>query len=120
MNDQQLSLAEMQASIDAWAKRHWDGEYWPPLANLARLAEEVGELARAVNQAHGPKRVKQHENAAQIAEELGDVLFVLLCIANSTGVNLQTAFDATLARYGVRDEGDGRVGRDAGRDMRDG
>lgn len=98
-------LSRLQAEVEQWAGRYWDGEYWPPLANLARLTEEVGEIARAINQAHGPKRIKSDEAAAQLAGEMGDALFALLCLANSTGVDLQTAFDATLAKYRVRDEG---------------
>ncbi|MGH9176113.1 MAG: nucleotide pyrophosphohydrolase [Vicinamibacterales bacterium] len=94
----------LQQEIQGWADRYWGGEYWPPLANLARLAEEVGEVARAVNQAHGPKRIKPNESAAHLAEEMGDALFVLLCLANSTGVDLQAAFDGTLEKYRTRDE----------------
>ncbi|HYI16431.1 MAG TPA: nucleotide pyrophosphohydrolase [Thermomicrobiales bacterium] len=107
MNEQRLApITALQSEIEDWAARYWGGEYWPPLANLARLTEEVGEIARAVNQTHGPKRVKTDEAAAQLAGELGDALFVLLCLANSTNVDLQTAFDATLVKYRVRDEGD--------------
>ena len=106
MNDGSAPLAALQATVEAWAARYWGGEYWPPLANLARLTEEVGEIARAVNQAYGPKRIKAEEAAAHLAEEMGDALFVLLCLANSTNVDLQAAFDATLAKYRVRDEGD--------------
>jgi NTP pyrophosphatase (non-canonical NTP hydrolase) len=101
---QQQPLTELQTIVDAWAERYWGGEYWPPLANLARLAEEVGEIARAVNQIHGPKRVKASEAIAQLGAEIGDTLFVLFCLANSTGVDLQAAFDATLDKYRTRDE----------------
>ncbi len=97
-------ITALQREIDAWAARYWGGEYWPPHANLARLTEEVGEVARAINQAYGPKRIKSDEVQAQLAAELGDTLFVLLCIANSTKVDLQEAFDATLVKYRVRDE----------------
>jgi NTP pyrophosphatase (non-canonical NTP hydrolase) len=97
-------LGRLQDAVDTWASRYWGGEYWPPLANLARLTEEIGEVARAVNQAYGPKRVKETEPAAQLAAELGDALFVLLCLANSTAVDLQVAFDATLEKYRTRDE----------------
>lgn len=109
MNDQPSApLSMLQSEVQQWAARYWGGEYWPPLANLARLTEEVGEIARAINQAHGPKRIKADEAAAQLAEEMGDALFVLLCLANSTNVDLQAAFDATLEKYQVRDEGGGR------------
>lgn len=105
MNDERPApLAALQAEVEQWAGQYWGGEYWPPLANLARLTEEVGEIARAVNQAHGPKRIKPNEAAAQLAGELSDALFALLCLANSTGVDLQTAFDATLEKYRMRDE----------------
>ena len=98
------SLGELQEQVDAWAARYWGGEYWPPHANLARLTEEIGEIARAINQGYGPKRVKDAETQAQLAEELGDALFVLLCLANSTDVDLHSAFDATLEKYITRDE----------------
>lgn len=98
-------LRVLQATVDAWAGEHWAGAYWPPHANLARLTEEIGEIARAINQGYGPKRVKADEAAASLAAELGDALFALLCIANSTGVDLQAAFDATLTKYRTRDEG---------------
>ena len=97
-------LSQLQAEVDAWAARYWGGEYWPPLANLARLTEEIGEIARAINQAHGPKRIKADEAAAQLAGEMGDALFALFCLANSTGVDLQRAFDTTLEKYRTRDE----------------
>jgi NTP pyrophosphatase (non-canonical NTP hydrolase) len=105
MNDDATApLTALQTTIKEWAGRYWGGEYWPPLANLARLTEEVGEVARAINQSHGPKRIKADEAAAQLAEEMGDALFVLLCLANSTNVDLQAAFDATLEKYRTRDE----------------
>lgn len=97
-------LVDLQAEVGRWAERYWDGEYWTPLANLARLAEEVGEIARAINQSYGPKRVKNEESEAQLSGEMGDALFVLLCLANSTGVDLQSAFEMTLEKYWVRDE----------------
>lgn len=97
-------ITALQREVDAWAARYWGGEYWPPHANLARLAEEVGEVARAINQSYGPKRVKHGEGLSELAGELADALFALLCIANSTGVDLQQAFDITLKKYQVRDE----------------
>lgn len=99
-------LDDLQTRIQEWADRHWQGQYWPPLANLARLTEEAGEVARAVNQTHGPKKVKHTEAPADLQQELGDLLFVLLCLANSTGVDLQAGFDDALEKYRVRDEGE--------------
>lgn len=99
-------VATLQQQIQAWADQYWQGEYWPPLANLARLVEETGEVARAVNQTYGPKQIKDNETQAALQEELADLLFVLLCLANSTGVDLQAGLDEVLAKYRVRDEGD--------------
>ncbi|MEZ4520211.1 MAG: nucleotide pyrophosphohydrolase [Thermomicrobiales bacterium] len=93
----------IQASVQSWADQYWGGEYWPPLANLARLTEEVGELARAVNQQHGEKKVKTRQDRADIEIELGDLLFVIGCIANSTGADLQRGFESALEKYRVRD-----------------
>jgi NTP pyrophosphatase (non-canonical NTP hydrolase) len=98
-------LTELQAGVDAWAARYWGGAYWPPLANLARLTEELGEIARVVNQTHGPKRVKATDAAGDEAGgELADALFALLCLANSLEVDLQAAWESTLEKYRVRDE----------------
>lgn len=94
----------IQSTVQIWAEQYWDGEYWPPLANLARLTEETGELARAVNQQFGAKRIKSSDDVADIEIELGDLLFVIGCIANSTGADLQRGFDAALRKYRLRDE----------------
>ena len=103
-----LTLREAQREVDATI--HALGGYWPPLANLARLFEECGELARAVNQAHGPKRVKPEETQAAAREELGDVLYVLLVLANSLDVDAEAALGEVLAK--VR----GRTGTPAATD----
>ena len=96
MDDKQdgvgLTLRDAQAQVDASIIAA--GGYWPPLANLARLFEECGELARAINQLHGGKRVKPEEAQANAAEELGDVLFVLLVLANSLSLDAEAALTA--------------------------
>lgn len=92
----------MQAEVDAWIGQFKDG-YWPPLANLARLVEEVGELARELNARYGPKAKKPTEAPADLALELGDILFVLAALANQLGVDLSSAFAAVLAKYRERD-----------------
>jgi NTP pyrophosphatase (non-canonical NTP hydrolase) len=97
---QPLVLREAQSEVDASIRAL--GGYWPPLANLARLFEECGELARAVNQAHGPKRVKPGETQAAMQEELGDVLYVLLVLANSLDVDAESALRGALARAHAR------------------
>ena len=93
---QSLTLGAAQGAVDASIQAL--GGYWPPLANLARLFEECGELARAVNQTHGPKRVKPEESAASLAEELGDVLYITLVLANNLHLDAGLALDGALAR----------------------
>ena len=101
-----FSVRGAQEAVDASIRAL--GGYWPPLANLARLMEECGELARAVNQHQGPKRVKANEAAADLAGELGDVLYVTLALANSLRV------DATSALVGAIDKANGRSSRTGG------
>ena len=94
------TLRNAQDHVDRWIQSH--GGYWDPFQNLARLSEEVGELARAVNQTRGPKALKPGEKASDPAAELGDVLWVTLCLANQLGVDLDDALDRTLAKVGAR------------------
>jgi NTP pyrophosphatase (non-canonical NTP hydrolase) len=86
--------------VDSWVRSH--GGYWDPFHNLARLTEEVGELARALNQTRGPKPKKPGEAAADVGSELGDVLWITLCLANQLDVDLEAAFAATLVKVGAR------------------
>ena len=96
-----MTLHAAQAQVDASIQAL--GGYWPPLANLARLFEECGEVARVVNQTHGPKRRKEGEPLTVLAEELGDVLYVLLALANSLDVDMDAALHAVLTKYEQRD-----------------
>lgn len=96
------TIAEAQRAVDAWIGQFEEG-YWPPLANLARLVEEVGELARELNHRYGPKTKKPSEPEQDLALELADVLFVLIAIANEQGVDLEAAFGRVLEKYRVRD-----------------
>lgn len=95
-----LTLAEAQRAVDASILAL--GGYWPPLANLARLFEECGELARVVNQTHGPKLVKAGEGSRAAQEELGDTLYTLLVLANSLGVDAEEALRAALDKTARR------------------
>jgi NTP pyrophosphatase (non-canonical NTP hydrolase) len=97
-----VDLKEAQARVDAWIGQFEEG-YWPPLANLARLTEEVGELARLMNHRFGPKRKKPEEADQELGEELADILFVLLVIANDQGVDLGAALEGVLEKYRLRD-----------------
>jgi NTP pyrophosphatase (non-canonical NTP hydrolase) len=99
-----MELKEAQARVDAWIGQFEEG-YWPPLANLARLTEEVGELARLLNHRFGPKTKKPGEGDQDLGEELADVLFVLLVIANQQGIDLGASLEGVLEKYRVRDSG---------------
>ena len=95
-----LTLPAAQHAVDASIQAL--GGYWPPLANLARLLEECGELARAVNQTHGPKPLKPGEAAAALDEELGDILYITLVLANNLGLDAATALQGALDRATTR------------------
>ena len=95
-----LTLPAAQRAVDASIQAL--GGYWPPLAKLARLLEECGELARAVNQTHGPKPLKPGEAAAALDEELGDVLYITLVLANNLGLDAATALQGALDRATTR------------------
>jgi NTP pyrophosphatase (non-canonical NTP hydrolase) len=97
-----LTLADAQARVDAWIGQFEEG-YWPPLANLARLVEEVGELARLMNHQFGPKKKKAEEAEQHLDEELADILFVLLVLANEQKIDLGAALERVLEKYRVRD-----------------
>lgn len=97
-----MELKEAQQRVDAWISQFEEG-YWPPLSNLARLTEEVGELARLMNHKFGHKPKKAGEDEQDLALELADILFVLLVIANEQGVDLDEALERTLEKYRMRD-----------------
>jgi NTP pyrophosphatase (non-canonical NTP hydrolase) len=102
-------LVRLQAQVQAWCDAEWGGEYWPPLGNLARLVEEVGEVARVVNDRYGYKPKKAGEPAQELGDELADVLFTVCALANSLGIDLDASFAAVLEKYRRRDGG--RYGR---------
>ncbi len=97
-----MELSEAQARVDAWICQFEEG-YWPPLANLARLTEEVGELARLINHRFGPKTKKPDEPEGDLALELADILFVVVVLANQLDGDLIAAVSRTLEKYRVRD-----------------
>jgi NTP pyrophosphatase (non-canonical NTP hydrolase) len=97
-----MTLRDAQAAVDAWISQFEEG-YWPPLANLARLVEEVGELARELNHRHGSKPKKADEPETDLGLEIADVLFVLIALANERDVDLDDAFSRVLEKYRVRD-----------------
>jgi NTP pyrophosphatase (non-canonical NTP hydrolase) len=97
-----MSLSESQQQVDAWIARFKEG-YFHPLTNLARLSEEVGELAREINHRYGEKTKKPGEPEGDLAMELADILFVVICIANREGIDLQEAFDRMMRKVNQRD-----------------
>lgn len=99
-----MELQEAQRRVDAWIGQFEEG-YWPPLSNLARLTEEVGELARELNHRYGHKPKKANEPDQDIGIELADILFVLIAIANEQRIDLTDSFEQVLAKYRVRDAG---------------
>lgn len=97
-----MSLSEAQARVDRWISQFEEG-YFHPLTNLARLTEEVGELAREVNHRFGQKTKKRDEPEGDLAMEMADILFVLICMANREGIDLQDAFDRMMEKVDRRD-----------------
>jgi NTP pyrophosphatase (non-canonical NTP hydrolase) len=98
-----MSLTDAQRRVDDWVSQFEEG-YFHPLTNLARLTEEVGELAREVNHRFGQKTKKPEEDAGDLAMEMADILFVLICMANREGLDLQQAFDRMMEKVETRDE----------------
>ncbi|NLG63436.1 MAG: nucleotide pyrophosphohydrolase [Candidatus Cloacimonetes bacterium] len=101
-SQQPVTLRDAQRAVDEWIGRFAEG-YWPPLSNLARLIEEVGELARELNHRYGHKTKKPDEPEQDLALELADILFVLIAIANEQKIDLQAAFEQVLEKYRTRD-----------------
>jgi NTP pyrophosphatase (non-canonical NTP hydrolase) len=97
-----MSLSDAQRRVHAWISQYEEG-YFHPLTNLARLSEEVGELAREVNHRFGQKTKKKDEPDGDLGMEMADILFVLICMANREGIDLQEAFDRMMGKVEERD-----------------
>lgn len=97
-----MSFRDAQQTVDRWIGQYKEG-YFPPLTNLARLTEEVGELAREINHRFGEKTKKKEEPEGSLAMELADILFVVICLANSQGIDLDEAFARMMAKINARD-----------------
>ncbi len=98
-----MEMQEMQEIVDEYSGQFKTG-YFSPLGSMARLSEEVGELAREINHYYGEKQRKQSEEAKEISEELADILFVVITMANSLDVDLTEAFQQTMAKFQTRDK----------------
>ena len=96
------SLADYQKQVDDWVQGYAK-PYWEPLSMLARLSEETGELARAYNHKYGDKIKKPTEEPDDIAGELGDIIFDVICMANFEGINLDDAIKKVINKSITRD-----------------
>ncbi len=100
-----MQIQEMQKKVDDWIKKNTRTQtYWKPLSMMARLTEEVGELAREINHRYGEKTKKANEKEKEISSEIADILYILVCIANSMEIDLEDAFNKVLEKYEKRDK----------------
>ena len=100
--DQELTIAGAQAEVDQWIQTI-GVRYFNELTNLAQLVEEVGEVARILSRTHGEQSFKSTDTPGDLADELADVLFVTICLANQTGVDLTDALRKNLDKKTKRD-----------------
>ncbi len=98
-----MSLKGYQKEVDNWVKKFRKTGYFPPLAIIARLAEETGELAREINHNFGPKKKKSSESRQEIGDEIADIFFTLICLANSLDIDLDEAFEKMMNKLNTRD-----------------
>jgi|TARA_B110000977_G_C11072663_1_gene490092 NTP pyrophosphatase (non-canonical NTP hydrolase) len=97
-----MELQKAQKIVDDWIKEH-GVRYFDELTNMAQLTEEVGEVARIIARRYGEQSEKESDRSKDLGEELADVIFVVLCLANQTGVDLQKAFDKKMIIKSERD-----------------
>ncbi len=98
-----MTILEAQSMVDKWIKTI-GVRYFNELTNMALLSEEVGELARIIARKYGEQSFKEGEENSDPADEMADILFVLLCLANQTGVDLTTALEKNLHKKSARDK----------------
>ncbi len=98
-----MGIKETQDQVDNWIKEY-GVRYFNELTNMALLTEEVGELARIIARTYGEQSFKENEKDKDLAGEMADVLFVLVCLANQTGVDLETAMKENLIKKSKRDK----------------
>ena len=96
------TISDLQKEVDQYIGQFKEG-YFHPLSMLARLTEEVGELAREVNHRYGEKPKKPEEEENSIENELGDLLFIITCYANSLDIDLEEAYQKVMDKYQTRD-----------------
>lgn len=103
INTPLYTTKEIQYRVDNYISQFKEG-YFSPLALMARLTEEVGELAREINHYYGEKPKKPTEEANTVEDELGDIIFVIACIANSLDIDLSDSFHRSITKFEVRDK----------------
>ncbi|HEY0591669.1 MAG TPA: nucleotide pyrophosphohydrolase [Thermoanaerobaculia bacterium] len=97
-----MSFAPLQKDVDGWISQFEEG-YWRPLSMLARVTEEVGELARELNHRYGEKPKKGEEPEGDLPVEIADIIFVLLSLANSLQIDMDEAWRRMMEKYRTRD-----------------
>jgi NTP pyrophosphatase (non-canonical NTP hydrolase) len=97
-----MDIKNAQKAVDAWIQEH-GVRYFNELTNMAQLTEEVGEVARIIARRYGEQSEKESDKNKDLGEELADVIFVVLCLANQTGIDLEKAFDKKLELKTKRD-----------------
>ncbi|MDY0405716.1 nucleotide pyrophosphohydrolase [Virgibacillus sp. 179-BFC.A HS] len=103
MTSENFNTKQIQQRVDKYISQFKEG-YFSPLALMARITEEAGELAREVNHYYGEKPKKLSEQPKTMQEELGDILFVIICFANSLEIDLSEAFDLSMSKIETRDK----------------
>ena len=98
-----MTIEKAQELVDTWIKRY-GVRYFSELTNMTILTEEVGELARIMSRIYGDQSFKESEKEADLGDELADILWVLVCIANQTGVDLTEAFKKNIEKKTLRDQ----------------
>ena len=101
--EENITLKEAQAQVDAWIKTY-GVRYFNELTNMAILTEEIGEVARLIARIYGEQSFKESDKQKDLADEMADVLWVLICLANQTGVDLTAAFQKNLQKKTERDK----------------
>ena len=98
-----MDIKNAQTKVDKWINSH-GVRYFNELTNMAILTEEVGEVAKIVARKYGEQSLKKEDNIDNLADELSDVLFVLICLANQTGIDLEKSFEQNLVKKTERDK----------------
>jgi NTP pyrophosphatase (non-canonical NTP hydrolase) len=98
-----MTLSQAQTDVDVWIKAH-GVRYFNELTNMTLLTEEIGELARIMARRYGEQSEKESDKDRDLGDEMADVLWVLICLANQTGVDLTTAFKSNMEKKTLRDK----------------